>query len=343
MEIQSISGLGMEPVLYATFQQGFILRSFFDSGYTAEQRAKDLADLLNEHPELDPQTLTLITPSEAAFTLQKVHQEIPAVDLNKTLDDLGFSGYGHVMFMSAQITQELNRIFSTPEYLTALKINALINLGTASQYTASVEEEEALTTLGLSGVAACMCLPSPTGNQDPAAAQDEEPAAMEEDVTVEGEEMADSTEEPQGEEMADSTEEPQEGMSAEEYYQSMGIEIPKGYLAEENMMKLRELLPNDIGVFYCNNYYDDQTTAVIAKMVEDIKLAYIQRFSANTWMETQTKLKAIEKVQNIVVSIGYPKDAPSPEIISVEDGGTYFTNLCSINRFALSNSALQCQ
>ena len=329
--------MGLEQVLYATFQQGFLLRSLFDARYTAEQRAKDLADLLIEHPELDAQTLALITPSDVAFTLQKVRQEIPAVDLNKTLDALGFSGYGHLMFKSAQVAQELNRILSTPEYLTALKINTLINLGSASQYTASAEEAQALTTLGFSGFAASMCLPTNDGNQDPAAAQDEESAAMEEDVTVE----EDATVE--GEEKADSTQEPQEEMSAEEYYKSMGIEIPQGYLAEENMIKLRELLPNDVGVFYCNNYYDDQTTAVIARMVEDIKLAYIQRFSANTWMEAQTKLKAIEKVQNIVVSIGYPKDAPSPEIIPVEDGGTYFANLCSINSFALRQSVLQCQ
>lgn len=71
VEIQGISGLGLEQVLYATFQQGFLLRSLFDARYTAEQRAKDLADLLIEHPELDAQTLALITPSDVAFTLQR--------------------------------------------------------------------------------------------------------------------------------------------------------------------------------------------------------------------------------------------------------------------------------
>ncbi|MEG0638779.1 MAG: M13 family metallopeptidase [Clostridia bacterium] len=340
VEIQSVSGLGLEEALYLTFQQGFMLRSLFDSKYTPEQRAVDLANLLSEHPELDPQTHALIAPSEAAFTSQKVRQEVPAVDLNKALDEMGFSGYGHLMFKSTKIMPELNRILSTPEYLTALKINALINLGIVSQYTTSEEEEMALTTLSYSGVAACMCLPINDGNPDPTAAQEEEPAETEEDVTVEGEEKADSTQEPQ-EEMT--PEEPQEEMTPEEYYKSLGMEITKGYLAEENLSKLRELLPNDIGVFYCTNYYDDQTTAAIAKMVEDIKLAYIKRFSDNTWMETQTKLKAIEKVQNIVVSIGYPKNAPAPEIVSVEDGATFFTNLCSINRFTLQNSVKQCQ
>lgn len=101
-------------------------------------------------------------------------------------------------------------------------------------------------------------------------------------------------------------------------------------LSQQNLMYLTQYLPTDIGMMYCNNYYSQETTKDVQKMVNDILAAYRARFEKNTWMSEETKKNAIKKLDNMAVNIGYTEVSSSPVILSPENGGTYFNNMVRI-------------
>jgi putative endopeptidase len=96
------------------------------------------------------------------------------------------------------------------------------------------------------------------------------------------------------------------------------------------------LLPDDIGLIYTNHFYNDETSYVIEKMVHDIGMAYMERFEKNTWMDKETKEKAIEKLENMLAVIGYPDNYTFPEITPISEGGSLFSNTLSIKRHGVS-------
>lgn len=113
-------------------------------------------------------------------------------------------------------------------------------------------------------------------------------------------------------------------------------------LSTTNLSTLQTLLPNDVGSIYCKYYYDDETSEVIAQMVEQIWDAYIKRFASNTWMSAETKEKAIEKITNMIAVIGYEDNAENPEILSAVQGGTMFKNTIALAKNALQIEARKC-
>lgn len=116
---------------------------------------------------------------------------------------------------------------------------------------------------------------------------------------------------------------------------TLSASIDKDPLSAINLDRLVKLLPNDIGLIYTNHYYDDEISYKMIEMVQDIAMAYIERFNINTWMDDETKEKAIEKIENMLVVIGYPDNYTFPEITPISEGGSLFSNILSVNRHSL--------
>lgn len=103
-----------------------------------------------------------------------------------------------------------------------------------------------------------------------------------------------------------------------------------GPINEFALILLAQYLPNDVGMIYVHNYYNDTTSDEISDMVTDIWNAYLARFDKNGWMSEQTKLAAEEKIHNMIAVIGYPDNLEDPVITSEADGGTLLSNLQSV-------------
>lgn len=110
------------------------------------------------------------------------------------------------------------------------------------------------------------------------------------------------------------------------------LETDDGILSASNLSKLGNLLPNEVGIIFCHNYYDESTSEDIEKMIRDIWDAYVKRFEVNEWMDDNTREAAIKKIKNMVAVIGYPDNLVSPEIAAMEDGGTLFNNIIRVNQ-----------
>ena len=63
-----------------------------------------------------------------------------------------------------------------------------------------------------------------------------------------------------------------------------------------------------IGRFYVDKYFDPSSKARMQEMVSNLKTAYRERIQNLTWMEPETKKKALMKLEALDVQVGYPDE-----------------------------------
>ena len=84
-----------------------------------------------------------------------------------------------------------------------------------------------------------------------------------------------------------------------------------------------------LGKLYVEKKFPAEAKAKAEKMIKNIFIAFENRINNLTWMSPKTKVSAIEKLHKSKIKIGYPdkwKDYSALEVISPEQGGTYFEN-----------------
>lgn len=114
-----------------------------------------------------------------------------------------------------------------------------------------------------------------------------------------------------------------------------GVEVPD---SPENaaLAVVDEYYGDYISVIYKDKYFSDESTETITKMITDIKAVYETMLQNNTWLSDDTKVKAIEKLKAITIKVGGPDEYDDTlleaEILSPEDGGTYYKNIITIEK-----------
>jgi putative endopeptidase len=96
-----------------------------------------------------------------------------------------------------------------------------------------------------------------------------------------------------------------------------------------------------LGKLYVEKHFPPEAKAKAKKMIENIMLAFEGRIQKLDWMTSETKTKAIEKLNKMNVKIGYPdtwKDYSELEMISAKDGGSYFGNNKSLAKWEHSEA-----
>jgi putative endopeptidase len=68
------------------------------------------------------------------------------------------------------------------------------------------------------------------------------------------------------------------------------------------------LMGEAIGPIYVNKYFDPNSKAYMEEMVSKLKKAYRERIQNLTWMEPETKQKALIKLEAVDVQVGYPDE-----------------------------------
>lgn len=121
----------------------------------------------------------------------------------------------------------------------------------------------------------------------------------------------------------------------------MGVE---GNYTDEELAagQVQSMMREYIGEMYAERYFSEKAKEDVEKMVQDIISVYRERLSNNTWMSEETKKKAINKLNNIKIKIGYPDtwetELDEVEIRSVKEGGSYFENI--INKEKVSRQKM---
>lgn len=65
-----------------------------------------------------------------------------------------------------------------------------------------------------------------------------------------------------------------------------------------------------IGLYYGENYFGPKAKSDVEKMVFEMIEVYKERIKDNTWLNEETKQKAIKKVDSLTVHVGYPNELP---------------------------------
>jgi putative endopeptidase len=98
---------------------------------------------------------------------------------------------------------------------------------------------------------------------------------------------------------------------------------------------VKEYLPSYLGEIYVEKYFSEEAKQDVEEMVANFIEVYKQKISNLEWMSTETKQRALKKLDNINVKIGYPDKwsatLDNTDIKSYADGGSYFDNVCRIN------------
>jgi putative endopeptidase len=92
-----------------------------------------------------------------------------------------------------------------------------------------------------------------------------------------------------------------------------------------------------LGKLYVEEKFPAEAKEKAAKMVQNLKLAYLNRIKNLSWMSEETKEKAYEKVNKMTVKIGYPdkwKDYSAMVTKSPTEGGTYASNMMEVSKWA---------
>ncbi|SQA99937.1 endothelin-converting protein 1 [Clostridium beijerinckii] len=80
-----------------------------------------------------------------------------------------------------------------------------------------------------------------------------------------------------------------------------------------------------ISKLYVNKHFDDESKNDVEKMSKEIIENFEDRLQSNTWMSKSTKEKALRKLENVNVKVGYPEkwnDYSDVEINSYGEGGS---------------------
>ena len=82
---------------------------------------------------------------------------------------------------------------------------------------------------------------------------------------------------------------------------------------------LSELIGEIISQIYINKYYSEEINQNIKNLIDKIIKSSIDIISKCSWMDPKTKIKAIDKINNIKIKIGYRKKIKNYTSININD------------------------
>jgi putative endopeptidase len=107
-------------------------------------------------------------------------------------------------------------------------------------------------------------------------------------------------------------------------------------LEERALQTVNNSIGEALGKLYVDKMFPAEAKAKAEQMIRNIIKAYEGRINNLSWMSSTTKVKAIEKLQKMIIKIGYPdqwKDYSTLSIKAVNDGGSFYENSCAISRW----------
>lgn len=95
----------------------------------------------------------------------------------------------------------------------------------------------------------------------------------------------------------------------------MGFDFNQGFLRGAKTQRAREdtgtrlvddLIPDEIERIYVARYFPPESKARIRKLADDVKAAFGKRLANEAWMDANTRKRALAKLANVRIEIGYP-------------------------------------
>ena len=88
-----------------------------------------------------------------------------------------------------------------------------------------------------------------------------------------------------------------------------------------------------VGQMYVEKYFPAEAKERMLHLVKNLRLAMADRFEKLTWMSEETKTKAIDKLNAMIVKIGYPDTWRDYTALEIDPELSYFENVLRAERF----------
>ena len=93
-----------------------------------------------------------------------------------------------------------------------------------------------------------------------------------------------------------------------------------------------------LGKLYVDAKFPSKAKENAEEMIANIITAYQVRIHLLEWMNDETKTKAIEKLDEFTVKIGYPDAWEDYSAMEIKKSNTYFENITAVNRWAFTKN-----
>ena len=88
-----------------------------------------------------------------------------------------------------------------------------------------------------------------------------------------------------------------------------------------------------VGQMYVEKYFPAEAKERMLHLVKNLQLAMSDRINNSTWMSDETKEKAIDKLNAMIVKIGYPDTWRDYSALEIDPAQSYYTNVMRAARF----------
>ena len=95
------------------------------------------------------------------------------------------------------------------------------------------------------------------------------------------------------------------------------------------------VLGEAVGKMYVEKYFPASAKKRIRELVENVRLALGERMAENTWMTDSTKQKGKEKLDAILVKVGYPDQWRDYGKLKIDGTESYWANIKRASRFEM--------
>ena len=106
--------------------------------------------------------------------------------------------------------------------------------------------------------------------------------------------------------------------------------------------QVQSLLADYLGRAYADAHFSAEAKADVEDMIRGFIAIYKQRLETLDWMSEDTREKAIRKLDTMGIKVGYPDSwetyLDDAEILSPEEGGTFFSNTVAIARASAADA-----
>ena len=107
-------------------------------------------------------------------------------------------------------------------------------------------------------------------------------------------------------------------------------------LEERALQTVNNTIGEALGKLYVEKMFPVEAKTKAEKMIKNVIIAYQNRINNLAWMSSETKVKAIEKLNKLTIKIGYHdkwKDYSALAIKSNKEVGNYFNNMINFSRW----------
>ncbi|HLV91718.1 MAG TPA: M13 family metallopeptidase, partial [Aequorivita sp.] len=91
-----------------------------------------------------------------------------------------------------------------------------------------------------------------------------------------------------------------------------------------------------LGKLYVDEMFPPEAKEKAEIMIDNVIAAYKDRINALDWMSDSTKVKAIEKLDNFTVKIGYPDKWKDYSSMEVKESNTFYDNMVAVQEWNLN-------